>query len=46
MAYIRVPTVSITIRITPPIIAYLKATEMPPLIASTPPVINPAAIAL
>lgn len=38
-------TPSIKVRITPPIIAFLFATLIPPLIAKTPPVMYPAAIA-
>ena len=40
-----VDTPSISARITPPIMAFLKATFRPPLIAKTPPVMKPATTA-
>ena len=46
MAVINVDTPSIIVRIIPPSIACLKAYEAPPLIANTPPVINPDTTAL
>jgi len=45
-APIKVPTPSITHRITPPMTAYLKALANPLLIASTPPVRKPEMTAL
>ena len=41
-----VETPSINANMIPPTIAFLNATDIPPLIANTPPVIKPAIIAL